>query len=307
MDVFDDFCTAQSEQPTPMTFATAVHLIRGRVSLLLAVLLIALKQNPAGVRRYRDARRCIIGTAMVNVVVDCLSAAADFSGNRISHLIDGTIVPLAYIAQAILLGVAVSIMLKDGKTANTRHFAVFYAAFLALSAACVLTPEEGAWQVLLLLRTATLAGCTITFLNRHNTLTAQDTQVQASADTIPQIQNSGVLSAMQSWARRADKPYLKESLTISEVSSQIGISMTQISFALNHSLGINFNTWINRLRINEAKHQIEADPDIQISDVAFKSGFSDIAVFSRNFKKLEGVTATEFKRQKAMEARQKHF
>ena len=118
MDVFDDFCTAQSEQPTPMTFATAVHLIRGSVSLLLAVLLIALKQNPAGVRRYRDARRCIIGTAMVNVVVDCLSAAADFSGNRISHLIDGTIVPLAYIAQAILLGVAVSIMLKDGKTAN---------------------------------------------------------------------------------------------------------------------------------------------------------------------------------------------
>ena len=290
-----------------MTFATAVHLIRGSVSLLLAVLLIALKQNSAGVRLYRNSRRCIIGTAMFNVVVDCLSAAADFSGNRISHLIDGTIVPTAYIAQAVLLGIAVSIILKDGKTANTRHFAAFSAAFLALSAACVLTPEEGAWQVLLLLRTATLAGCTITFLNRSDAPVEPDTQVQTTDAPTQQGQDAGILSAMQSWERRADKPYLKEGLTISEVSAQTGISMTQISFALNHSLGVNFNTWINRLRINEAKRQIEADPDIQISDVAFKSGFSDIAVFSRNFKKLEGVTATEYKRQTATEARQGPF
>lgn len=81
----------------------------------------------------------------------------------------------------------------------------------------------------------------------------------------------------------------------------MGISDLQLSYYLNHYLGVNFNSWINRLRIGEAKRLMEANPQMQISDVASAVGYSEIAVFSRNFKKAEGITATEYRKRCAPE------
>lgn len=104
-----------------------------------------------------------------------------------------------------------------------------------------------------------------------------------------------VESAMKRWLNSKDKPYLKEGLALPDVADQMGISGLQLSYYLNHYLGVNFNSWINRLRIGEAKRLMEANPQMQISDVASAVGYSEIAVFSRNFKKAEGITATEYR------------
>lgn len=111
-----------------------------------------------------------------------------------------------------------------------------------------------------------------------------------------------VESAMERWLNAKDKPYLKEGLALPDVADQMGISGLQLSYYLNHYLGVNFNSWINRLRIGEAKRLIEANPQMQISDVASAVGYSEIAVFSRNFKKAEGITATEYRKRCAPEA-----
>lgn len=110
-----------------------------------------------------------------------------------------------------------------------------------------------------------------------------------------------VESAMKRWLNSKDKPYLKEGLALPDVADQMGISGLQLSYYLNHYLGVNFNSWINRLRIGEAKRLIEANPQMQISDVASAVGYSEIAVFSRNFKKAEGITATEYRKRCAPE------
>lgn len=110
-----------------------------------------------------------------------------------------------------------------------------------------------------------------------------------------------VESAMKRWLNSKDKPYLKEGLALSNVADQMGISGPQLSYYLNHYLGVNFNSWINRLRIGEAKRLMEANPQMQISDVASAVGYSEIAVFSRNFKKAEGITATEYRKRCAPE------
>lgn len=283
-----------------MPFATATHLVRGSVSLLLAILLVALRYDTAKAASYRSAKFCLICTALANVMVDCLSAAGEFGGHGFTHTIDTILVPLVYAAQITLISVALHTILKNGKGPNTLHFTVFYAAFVTLSIASALTCSN--WHVLLLLRTVTLAGCIITFLNRK-VQREQDIQDEPRPSSTPQpVPESGVLSDLLGWQSREDKPYLKEGLTISDVASQIGTGTTQISYTLNHSLGTNFNTWINRLRIAEAKRLLESDPGAQITDIAYKSGFSDVAVFSRNFKKIEGLTATEFKKKKAAEA-----
>lgn len=110
-----------------------------------------------------------------------------------------------------------------------------------------------------------------------------------------------VESAMERWLNSKDKPYLKEGLALSDVAYQMKISGLQLSYYLNHYLGVNFNSWINRLRIGEAKRLMEANPQMQISDVASAVGYSEIAVFSRNFKKAEGITATEYRKRCAPE------
>lgn len=110
-----------------------------------------------------------------------------------------------------------------------------------------------------------------------------------------------VESAMKRWLNSKDKPYLKEGLALPNVADQMGISGLQLSYYLNHYLGVNFNSWINRLRIGEAKRLMEANPQMQISDVASAVGYSEIAVFSRNFKKAEGITATEYRKRCAPE------
>ncbi len=110
-----------------------------------------------------------------------------------------------------------------------------------------------------------------------------------------------VESAMERWLNAKDKPYLKEGLALPDVADQMGISGLQLSYYLNHYLGVNFNSWINRLRIGEAKRLMEANPQMQISDVASAVGYSEIAVFSRNFKKAEGITATEYRKRCAPE------
>lgn len=129
-----------------------------------------------------------------------------------------------------------------------------------------------------------------------------DVAEEAEAEKEAPLRAEMVESAMKRWLNSKDKPYLKEGLALSDVADQMGISGPQLSYYLNHYLGVNFNSWINRLRIGEAKRLMEANPQMQISDVASAVGYSEIAVFSRNFKKAEGITATEYRKRCAPEA-----
>lgn len=126
-------------------------------------------------------------------------------------------------------------------------------------------------------------------------------EAEAEAEKEEPLRAEIVESAMERWLKSKDKPYLKEGLALSDVAYQMKISGLQLSYYLNHYLGVNFNSWINRLRIGEAKRLMEANPQMQISDVASAVGYSEIAVFSRNFKKAEGITATEYRKRCAPE------
>ncbi len=82
---------------------------------------------------------------------------------------------------------------------------------------------------------------------------------------------------------------------MADVANQLGIAEVQLSFVLNHSLHQNFSSWINRLRIEEAKWLLRQNPQMTIVDVAYASGFSDANTFSRNFKKQTGISPSAYK------------
>lgn len=94
----------------------------------------------------------------------------------------------------------------------------------------------------------------------------------------------------------ADKSYLHPSLTIQDISKEIGVNRTYLSNFINETFHTNFNGWINGLRIEEAKLRIRSNPDISLAEVAEQVGFADLAHFSKQFKIKEGCSPSTWKK-----------
>lgn len=72
------------------------------------------------------------------------------------------------------------------------------------------------------------------------------------------------------------------------------VSQWHLSKLLNRHLGQPFYDLLNAERVRRAKELLE-DPALRISEIAEQVGYADTAHFSRVFKKLEGVSAGEWR------------
>lgn len=97
------------------------------------------------------------------------------------------------------------------------------------------------------------------------------------------------------WIRRDDKPYLKESITITQVAEQMGLNTRLLSNYINYVKGRNFNSWINYLKVQETKVVLLADRTLPLSDIAYRMGFADLASMSRIFKQIEGMPPSVYR------------
>lgn len=95
--------------------------------------------------------------------------------------------------------------------------------------------------------------------------------------------------------QRADKPYLKESITIMQVAEQMRLNTRLLSNYLNSVKGRNFNAWINYLKVEETKLLLLADRSVSLSDIAYKMGFTDLASMSKIFKSIEGMPPSVYR------------
>lgn len=83
-------------------------------------------------------------------------------------------------------------------------------------------------------------------------------------------------------------------LTLQEVADHCFVSQWHLSKLLNRHLGQPFYDLLNAERVRRAKELLE-DPALRISEIAERVGYADTAHFSRVFKKLEGVSAGEWR------------
>lgn len=93
------------------------------------------------------------------------------------------------------------------------------------------------------------------------------------------------------------KPYLDENITIKDLAEELEIPSHHLSIVINNRLNKNFYTFINEYRIKESQ-QILKDPgnsDASILSIAFKSGFNSKSTFNTTFKKITGLTPTEYR------------
>jgi AraC-like DNA-binding protein len=89
----------------------------------------------------------------------------------------------------------------------------------------------------------------------------------------------------------SEKFYLKPSITISDVSTTLGTNDKYISMSVNKFARMNFNHYINTLRIQEAKKKLlEENTESSIQDIALACGFGNASSFIRVFKQTTGLT-----------------
>jgi AraC-like DNA-binding protein len=86
-------------------------------------------------------------------------------------------------------------------------------------------------------------------------------------------------------------------LTAPRLARLLATNSTYLSRALNEGLGRNFNEFINGIRIEAVQTELRsADTARDILAVALDAGFNSKASFNRVFKRITGVTPTEYRR-----------
>ena len=99
-------------------------------------------------------------------------------------------------------------------------------------------------------------------------------------------------------AMEQERLYLDPDLTLAKLAEAATIPAKPLSQVINERFGMNFNDYVNRLRVEEAKRLL-LDPaagDFKLLRVAFASGFNSKSVFNAAFKKHTGLSPSEFRR-----------
>lgn len=83
-------------------------------------------------------------------------------------------------------------------------------------------------------------------------------------------------------------------LAVIDIANAMNVSRTVLFIRMKHIFGCSPNNYVLNTRINYAKRLLMQGGGMRVSEVAFKSGFSDPKYFSRCFKKLTGCLPREF-------------
>ncbi|WP_422105275.1 helix-turn-helix domain-containing protein [Winogradskyella sp.] len=99
-------------------------------------------------------------------------------------------------------------------------------------------------------------------------------------------------------AIRTERLFLNPTIKLKDLANTHNLSEGYISQLINKHSGLNFNEFINTLRIDEAKHLLlNKDYDhYTIMAIGLESGFNSRASFYTAFKKYTGQTPSEFRK-----------
>ncbi len=96
----------------------------------------------------------------------------------------------------------------------------------------------------------------------------------------------------------AEKPYLNNDLSQSDLAEQLGISSHHLSEVLNSGFNQNFYNFVNSYRVLEAQKLMDNDTtkEFKILAFAFDAGFKSKTSFNRVFKTHTGLTPSEYRK-----------
>lgn len=89
------------------------------------------------------------------------------------------------------------------------------------------------------------------------------------------------------------KTHFKKNINMAMVANQVSVNYTWFSEKFKEHTGVNFNEYLKRLRIEEAKKLLEKGC-YKVYEVAERCGFSDVKYFMKIFREETGMSPTEW-------------
>ena len=88
--------------------------------------------------------------------------------------------------------------------------------------------------------------------------------------------------------------HYSEDIALQDIASVLGYSDVYFCKLFKQNFGKNFITYLNEYRMAKAK-ELLANPLINIKDVGQKAGYRDANYFTRVFKRMVGMTPSEYR------------
>lgn len=86
-----------------------------------------------------------------------------------------------------------------------------------------------------------------------------------------------------------------QELNLSRLSKELGLSKYYISHIFSDKIGMSFNIYVNRVRVNYAV-KLLSHPEYSITDICYCSGFNSIRTFYRAFHEVYHTSPLKFRR-----------
>lgn len=84
-------------------------------------------------------------------------------------------------------------------------------------------------------------------------------------------------------------------ITISEIAAEFGYNPDYLSALFAKTTGTTLSSYIHKVRIDNSKSLL-VNYDVPLKEVAYSCGFSDEKYYMKVFKKLEGMTPSQYKK-----------
>ena len=112
---------------------------------------------------------------------------------------------------------------------------------------------------------------------------------QQQTDAAPQQEERTIVGLT-----RYLQAHLAEELSLSVLAKQFHLSPQYISQLFKSEIGVNFLAYLTNIRMEQAK-KLLLTTSLSIADVAQQSGYGDYRVFTKVFRKSEGITPSQYR------------
>lgn len=93
-----------------------------------------------------------------------------------------------------------------------------------------------------------------------------------------------------------EQPYLDEDLSRARLAQMLEVSEKTLTAIIHDRKGMNFNNYLNHLRIKEARRLLSEIPNRSILNVTYACGFNSRSAFYEAFKRETGLSPGEYRR-----------
>ena len=112
---------------------------------------------------------------------------------------------------------------------------------------------------------------------------------------IPMVESSSKQTALMGDIVEYIEKNYKKTLSLASMAEALGYEYCYFSKVFHRLFSMNFNDYINIYRFNEACAMLN-ETDMTVTEVSYESGFQSIRSFNNTFKRLAGVSPSEYRR-----------